>query len=174
MRVSLFVTCFNDTLFPQTGRAVVRLLEVSLIRVGKEEYARQNESFGLTTMRDKHVDIRGSTLRFRFRGKSGKSHDVDIRDERLARIVKQCQDLPGQELFQYLDEEGQPAGINSEDVNDYIRETSGEEFTAKDFRTWNGSREAILELLAAGPAESATDAKRKLAACRAVVWFSLP
>src|SRR2546423_2786685 len=119
--------------------AVVRLLELSLIRVGNDEYARENDSFGLTTMRDRHVRVRGRTLRFHFRGKSGKQHDVDIRDRRLARIVKRCQDLPGQELFQYLDEQGKRQDVHSGDVNDYLREISGEDFTAKDFRTWAGT-----------------------------------
>jgi DNA topoisomerase I len=118
---------------------VVRLLEVSLIRVGNEEYARQNKSFGLTTMKDRHVDVNGSSLTFRFRGKSGKWHEVDIRDGGLARIVKSCQEVPGQELFQYYNEEGKRDSISSEDVNEYLREISGTDFTAKDFRTWAGT-----------------------------------
>jgi DNA topoisomerase-1 len=125
---------------------VVRLLEVSLIRVGNPEYAKENDSFGLTTMRDRHVDISGARLRFHFRGKSGKWHDVDIRDRRLARIVKQCQDLPGQELFQYVDETGKRQDVKSGDVNDYLREISGQDFTAKDFRTWAGTVLAALAL----------------------------
>ncbi|HWI59016.1 MAG TPA: DNA topoisomerase IB, partial [Bacillota bacterium] len=104
---------------------VVRLLEVSLIRVGNEEYARENESFGLTTMRTRHVDVKGSSLRFHFRGKSGKWHHVQIEDRRLARIVKRCQDLPGQELFQYVNDDGERQTVSSEDVNDYLREISG-------------------------------------------------
>jgi DNA topoisomerase-1 len=120
--------------------AVVRLLEVSLIRVGNEEYARENDSFGLTTMRDRHVKIRGKKLLFHFRGKSGKWHEVDIEDRRLATIVKSCQDLPGQELFQYVDEEdGERKKIGSEDVNEYLREITRQDFTAKDFRTWAGT-----------------------------------
>jgi DNA topoisomerase I len=119
--------------------AVVRLLEVSLIRVGNDEYARDNESFGLTTMRDRHVDVNGSTIEFNFRGKSGKWHKVGIRDRGLAKVVKSCQDLPGQELFQYLDEEGKRQDVRSTDVNDYLREVSGQDFTAKDFRTWAGT-----------------------------------
>jgi DNA topoisomerase-1 len=118
---------------------LVRLLEVSLIRVGNEEYARENESFGLTTMRDRHVDVSGSTMRFHFRGKSGKWHDVDIQDRRLAKIVKSCQDLPGQDLFQYVDENGERKNVASEDVNAYLREITQEDFTAKDFRTWAGT-----------------------------------
>jgi DNA topoisomerase-1 len=118
---------------------IVRLLETSLIRVGNDEYARENESFGLTTMRNRHVDVNGSTLHFRFRGKAGKWHEVDVRNSRLAKIVRSCQDLPGQELFQHIDEEGQPHDIHSGDVNDYLRDISGSDFTAKDFRTWAGT-----------------------------------
>ena len=118
---------------------VVQLLEKSLIRVGNEEYAKTNDSFGLTTLRDKHVDVKGSTLRFEFRGKSGKRHSVGVNDRRLARIVKQCRDLPGQELFQYIDDDGRRQHVNSADVNAYLREITAEEFTAKDFRTWSGT-----------------------------------
>lgn len=119
--------------------AVVRLLETSHIRIGNEEYARENESFGLTTLRDRHVDVNGSTLRFHFRGKSGKSHLVAVHDRRLARIVKNCQDLPGQELFQFLDDDGSRRSVGSSDVNEYLRQASGQDFTAKDFRTWAGT-----------------------------------
>jgi DNA topoisomerase I len=118
---------------------VVQLLEKSLIRVGNDEYAKTNNSFGLTTLRDKHVDVKGATLRFEFRGKSGKHHTVDVNDRRLARIVKQCRDLPGQELFQYIDDEGVRQDVTSSDVNDYLKEITGEDFTAKDFRTWSGT-----------------------------------
>jgi DNA topoisomerase I len=117
---------------------VVQLLERSAIRIGNEEYVRANGSFGLTTLKDKHVDVRGSTLRFEFRGKSGKRHSVSIDDRRLARIVKQCRDVPGQELFQYLDE-GRRRKIDSGDVNEYLKQITGEEFSAKDFRTWSGT-----------------------------------
>jgi len=119
--------------------ALIQLLEVTHIRIGNVEYARQNGSIGLTTMRDKHVAITGETLRFEFTGKSGVKHDVGLRDKRLARIVKKCQDLPGQTLFQYLDADGQKHAITSADVNDYLREVTGEAFTAKDFRTWTGT-----------------------------------
>src|SRR5260370_28732521 len=118
--------------------AVVRLLETTLIRVGNEEYARENDSFGLTTMRSRHVDIAGATLRFRFRGKSGKEHEVAISDRRLARVVRACRELPGHELFQYVDESGKRQAVGSADVNDYLRAVTGEDFTAKDFRTWGG------------------------------------
>jgi DNA topoisomerase-1 len=141
---------------------VVRLLEVSLIRVGNEEYARENASFGLTTMRERHVDVEGSVLRFHFRGKAGKWHDVDIQDRRLARIVRQCQDLPGQELFQYLDEQGERQPVNSEDVNDYLREISGQDFTAKDFRTWAGTVLAAFALREFQQFDSQAQAKRNI------------
>lgn len=139
--------------------AVVRLLEVTLIRVGNEEYARQNKSFGLTTLRNRHVSVSGSTLRFRFNGKHGKAHEVGIRNRQLARIIKRCQDLPGQELFGYLDEEGQQQTIGSGDVNEYLREISGSDFTAKDFRTWAGTVLAALALREFGPPESDAQAK---------------
>ena len=131
---------------------VVKLLETTLIRVGNKEYAKQNNSFGLTTLRDQHVDVDGSTLRFEFRGKSGKEHSVEIHDRRLARIVKQCRDVPGQKLFQYLDADGQRQSVGSEDVNAYLRETTGEEFSAKDFRTWGGTVLALSALLEIGAA----------------------
>jgi DNA topoisomerase-1 len=118
---------------------VVRLLEKSLIRVGNEEYAKENKSFGLTTLRDRHVTVRGSRVKFQFRGKSGVRHSVSISDRRLARIIKSCRDLPGQELFQYLDDNARPCTIGSGDVNDYLREIANEDFTAKDFRTWAGT-----------------------------------
>jgi DNA topoisomerase I len=118
---------------------VVQLLEKSLIRVGNDEYAKANRSFGLTTMRNKHVDVKGSTLKFQFRGKSGVEHSVDVNDRRLARIVKQCRDLPGQELFQYIDDDGNHQDVTSQDVNAYLKEITGEDFTAKDFRTWAGT-----------------------------------
>ncbi len=116
--------------------AVVQLLEKTLIRVGNDEYARDNQSFGLTTMRNKHVKVSKSTLRFRFRGKGGKSHDIAFSDVRLARIVKRCQELPGHELFGYIDDDGKVQDIGSADVNEYLREVTGQDFTAKTFRTW--------------------------------------
>lgn len=141
---------------------VVRLLEVSLIRVGNEEYARDNDSFGLTTMRDRHVDVNGSTIEFHFRGKAGRWHKVDIRDRRLAKIVKRCQDLPGQELFQYLDGEGKRQDVKSTDVNDYLREISGEDFTAKDFRTWAGTVLGAMALREFERFDSKTQAKKNI------------
>src|SRR5436305_14576245 len=118
---------------------VVRLLETTLIRVGNEEYARTNRSFGLTTLRDRHVEVEAGTVHFAFRGKSGVRHHIDVHDARLARVVRRCRDLPGQELFQYTEEDGSTRTVDSADVNDYLREASGEEFTAKDFRTWAGT-----------------------------------
>jgi DNA topoisomerase I len=142
--------------------SVVRLLETSLIRIGNVEYARENRSYGLTTLRTRHVTVEGARLRFEFRGKGGKRHTVDVSDRRLAAVVRRCQDLPGHELFQYLDEDGQRQAIDSADVNDYVREIAGEEFTAKDFRTWGGTVLAALALAAPDPEES--DAKRRLTA----------
>lgn len=141
--------------------AVVRLLDETLIRIGNEEYARQNESFGLTTLREEHADVEGTTIHFHFRGKSGKQHEIDVRDRRAAAVVKRCQDLPGHELFQYA-EDGVPRTIESSDVNDYLREVTGEEFSAKDFRTWGGSVIAAGALLALGKAESETQARKNV------------
>jgi DNA topoisomerase-1 len=118
---------------------VVRLLEETRIRVGNEEYRKENGSFGLTTLRNRHVDVIGSEVRFTFRGKSGKQHRVELHDRRLARIIKRFLEIPGHELFQYMDDNGEVKAIESADVNDYIREISGEDFTAKDFRTWAGT-----------------------------------
>jgi DNA topoisomerase-1 len=125
---------------------VVRLLESTLIRVGNAEYARENKSFGLTTIRHDHVEVNGTELAFEFRGKSGKLHKVTTRDRRLARIVRACQELPGQELFQYVDAEGVRHDVDSADVNAYLQEITGEPFTAKDFRTWAGTVLASLAL----------------------------
>lgn len=118
---------------------VTRLLETTFIRVGNEEYARTNRSFGLTTLKDRHVRVDGAKIRFRFRGKSGKEHEITLANRRIARLVKSCQDLPGQDLFQYVDENGEPQPIDSGDVNAYLREVAADDFTAKDFRTWAGT-----------------------------------
>jgi DNA topoisomerase-1 len=144
--------------------AVVRLLELTLIRVGNDEYARLNRSFGLTTLRDRHARITGTSIRLRFRGKSGQQHEVGLRDRRLASVVRRCQELPGQELFQYVDADGNVRDVASDDVNEYLREVSGGDFTAKDFRTWAGTVLAYRALRALEPADSATDAKRKVVA----------
>jgi DNA topoisomerase I len=138
---------------------VVRLLECTCIRVGNEEYTKANRSFGLTTLQDRHVEISGSNLRFEFRGKSGKVHQVDLNDRRLARIVQRCQALPGEDLFQYVDDDGVRQSIGSGDVNDYIREISGQEFTAKDFRTWAGTLLAVAALTDVGAWSSQRQAK---------------
>jgi DNA topoisomerase-1 len=141
---------------------VVRLLETTLVRVGNREYARANSSFGLTTMRDRHVNVSGSTLRFHFRGKGGKRHAIDLNDRRLARIVKRCQDIPGYELFQYIDDDGQRQTIESADVNAYLREIAGQDFTAKDFRTWAGTVLAALALQEFEAFDSEAQAKKNI------------
>jgi DNA topoisomerase I len=141
---------------------VVQLLERTFIRVGNEEYARENKSFGLTTMQDRHVDVKGSKMRFRFRGKSGIKHDVGVTDRRIARIILKLQDLPGQELFQYVDENDEVCAITSQDVNDYLREITGEDFTAKDFRTWSGTMLAAIALNALGAFETKKQAKANI------------
>jgi DNA topoisomerase I len=143
--------------------SVVQLLERTLVRVGNGEYARTNESFGLTTLRDDHVQVQREKIRFIFRGKSGVPHDVTVEDRRLVRVVRHCLDIPGQELFRYLDESGNSRDVGSADVNAYIREISGGDFTAKDFRTWSASVLA-LEALAEHPFTSATQAKREVVA----------
>ena len=142
--------------------AVVRLLERTRIRVGNEEYARENRSFGLTTLRDRHVAVSGSKVVFTFKGKSGREHTVPFTDRRLAPIVKRCQALPGQVLFQYLDEEGKRRTLSSDDVNAYLKEITGEDFTAKDFRTWAGTVVAARELAGLAAADSETAAKKDI------------
>ncbi|MCJ2090110.1 DNA topoisomerase IB [Methylobacterium sp. E-005] len=143
---------------------VVHLLETTLIRVGNDDYARTNKSYGLTTLRDPHVRIEGSALSFRFKGKSGKIWDVSLKDRRVARIVKACQDLPGQELFQYIDADGTQRDVTSSDVNAYLREVTGEDFTAKDFRTWAGTVLAALALREFESFDSDAAAKRNVRA----------
>jgi DNA topoisomerase-1 len=142
--------------------AAVQLLEKTLIRVGNEEYARDNGSVGLTTMREKHTTIKGTTVRFEFRGKSGVGHAIDLQDARLVRIIKAMRDLPGYELFQYVDEDGRRQTIDSADVNDYLREISGQDFTAKDFRTWAGTVLAAKALAEVSTFKSSTEAKRNI------------
>ncbi len=140
---------------------VVDLLEETAIRVGNEEYARENDSYGLTTLQEDHVRVKGETIRFHFRGKSGKVHDIAVKDKRAARVIKAIQDLPGQQLFEYVDDEGTPHPVHSDDVNAYIKEIAGDDFTAKDFRTWEGTMSCALEL-AAIRAEGAGEAKKAL------------
>ena len=146
----------------QVLAAVVRLLESTLIRVGNAEYARQNNHFGLSTMRDRHVAVDGATLRFQFTGKSGVRHAVDLEDRRLAKIVKACRDLPGQDLFQYRDDDGNLHAIGSADVNEYLREAAGGDYTAKDFRTWAGTVLAAMALQEFEAFDSETQAKRNI------------
>lgn len=141
---------------------IVRLLDETNIRVGNAEYARENESFGLTTLENRHVEVSGSTLRFEFRGKSGKSHVAEVTDRRVARIVKRCQELPGHELFQYVDDTGERRDLESSDVNEYLHSVSGQDFTAKDFRTWGGTVVAARTLRELGGYDSETQAKHNI------------
>lgn len=144
---------------------VVRLLELTLIRVGNDAYAQSNKSFGLTTLRNRHVDVHGASVAFEFKGKSGVLHRATIHDRRLARIVRSIQELPGQRLFQYLDETGARHPVESRHVNDYLREITGQDFTAKDFRTWAGTI-AAAKALALQPAPATlTETRRVVTAC---------
>ena len=143
--------------------AVVTLLDLTHIRIGNEEYAQENQTYGLTTLRNEHVEVRGSAVRIEFIGKAGKHHLVDVRDRRLARIIKRCQELPGQELFRYI-AGGEPRCIRSDDVNDYLREITSRDFTAKDFRTWAGTVVAACSLWEAGTAESEPRARAQVVA----------
>jgi DNA topoisomerase-1 len=157
----------RDLALPGLPRAkvlatVVRLLETTYIRIGNEEYARQNASFGLTTLRGRHVSVNGSTVHFCFRGKSGKEQEVALDDARVAQVIRRCRDLPGQDLFKYLDADGSPQTIGSSDVNGYLREIADDDFTAKDFRTWAGTVVAALALRELPAAGSSTQAKRNI------------
>lgn len=142
--------------------AVVQLLETTLIRVGNTEYAKDNQSYGLTTMRDRHVELEGSRIAFHFKGKSGVNHTISLKDRRLANIVRKCRDIPGYELFQYIDEAGERQDVGSADVNAYLREITGQEFTAKDFRTWAGTVLASLALQTYESFDSEVQAKQNL------------
>ncbi len=148
---------------------IISLLEATVIRVGNEEYARENHSYGLTTMQNRHIAIDGSQMRFRFRGKSGKVHDISLSDRRLARMVQRCRDLPGQDLFQYRDDAGESQPIDSADVNEYLRCIAEQDFTAKDFRTWAGTLLAAEQLVPLRPADPAVPSKEVLVAAIAVV-----
>ena len=141
---------------------VIRLLDRTLIRVGNDEYARENKSYGLTTLRRRHLQVSGSSLRFSFRGKSGIEHNVALTDRRLARIIQRCQELPGQEIFQYLDAEGKRQAVSSDDVNERLREITGRDVTAKDFRTWGGTMHAAMALASMGAAASRREADRNV------------
>ncbi|MFC3458479.1 DNA topoisomerase IB [Massilia haematophila] len=141
---------------------IVYLLEATMMRVGNEEYARTNKSFGITTLRNRHVKVDGSDVEFRFRGKSGVYHKIHVHDRRLARIIRSSRDLPGQELFQYVDEDGDTHSIDSSDVNDYLRTITGEDYTAKDFRTWSGTVLAAMALQEFEKFDSETQAKKNI------------
>ena len=141
---------------------IVHLLELTMMRIGNEEYARTNKSFGLTTLRTRHVQVDGSAVAFHFRGKSGVRHDIRLSDRKLARVLQRMRELPGQELFQYIDENGERHGIDSGDVNDYLRELTGEDYTAKDFRTWSGTVLAALALQAFEQVDSQAQAKKNI------------
>lgn len=140
--------------------AIVAIMDSTGLRVGNEEYARQNDTFGLTTLRTRHARVSGSTVRLRFRGKTGRQYSIALDDKRLARIVKRCRDLPGEELFTYVDETGALCAVTSDDVNDYLRENAGEAFSAKDFRTWIGTVQCIAALTE--PASGHTDVKQRI------------
>jgi DNA topoisomerase-1 len=141
---------------------VVRLLDKTLIRVGNDEYARENNSYGLTTLRRKHVEVKGEQLNFTFRGKSGVEHTVSLSDRQLARIIQRCQDTPGHEIFKYIDTAGKRHPVTSDDVNEYLRKIAGREITAKDFRTWGGTMAAAVALHKMGPASSRREADRNI------------
>ena len=141
---------------------VVQLLETTLIRVGNDQYAKQNNSFGLTTMRDRHVDITGYKVRFEFTGKSGIDHEIELNDRRLATVIKRCQEIPGYEIFKYYDESGERHFVNSEDVNQYLQDITNRDFTAKDFRTWAGTLLAAIELHKLGGFDSQTQAQKNI------------
>jgi len=141
---------------------IVYLLEATMMRIGNEEYARTNKSFGLTTLHNRHVKVDGSEIAFHFRGKSGVFHDIELHDRRLARIIARTRELPGQELFQYIDKEGERHSVDSSDVNDYLRTITGEEYTAKDFRTWSGTVLAALALQEFEKFDSETQAKKNI------------
>jgi DNA topoisomerase-1 len=147
---------------PKVMATIVRLMETTYIRVGNAEYARENHSYGLTTMRGRHVQVEGSKITFKFQGKSGVHHTIDLQDRRLAKIIRRCQDLPGYELFQYIGDDGETHSIDSADVNDYLREVSGQEFTAKDFRTWAGTVLACVALQECDAFESESQAKKNV------------
>ncbi len=142
--------------------AAVRLLETTMMRVGNEEYAKANKSYGLTTLRNRHVKVQGGRIHFDFRGKHGLEHHIDLNDRRLAGIIKRLQDLPGQDLFEYLDEDGAVRSVTSEDVNDYLRDITGEDITAKDFRTWAATNLAAVALKELETFDSATKAKKNV------------
>lgn len=141
---------------------VVRLLETTLIRVGNHQYAKKNRSFGLTTLRDRHIEITGTKVHFEFRGKSGVDHQIELRDRRLANVIKKCQEIPGYEIFKYYDAEGDRSFVDSGDINEYLQQITEQDFTAKDFRTWAGTLLAAIELAELGEFDSETQAKKNV------------
>jgi DNA topoisomerase-1 len=142
--------------------AVLGTLERTLIRVGNEEYAEQNHSYGLTTLKDQHAKINGKKVHFEFRGKSGVKHEVDLDDPKLSEIIRRCRDLPGQELFQYVNESGEVCDVNSTDMNEYLRQISGGDFTTKDFRTWSATVLAACALCDLAPCKTAKEVKKNV------------
>lgn len=142
--------------------AIIEIMEQTMIRIGNDEYAEKNNSYGLTTIRNHHVDVKGKKIRFRFKGKSGKLHDVEIEDRRLAEIVRKSQELPGQELFAYETDEGSYIDVTSQDVNQYLKEITGEDITAKDFRTWGGTVQAAVQLAEMGPCQTKKELKSQI------------
>ena len=141
---------------------IVRLLERTFIRIGNEEYARENKSFGLTTLKNRHVKVKGAQVLFRFRGKSGRQHEVDVTDRKVAKVIAKCQDLPGQDLFQYVEESGEVREVTSQDVNEYLRQIAGQDFSAKDFRTWGGTVLAAIALSKQEEFQTKTQAKSNI------------
>lgn len=141
---------------------IIYLLENTMIRIGNDEYVKTNKSFGLTTLRNRHVDITGSMVSFKFRGKSRIEHEISLKDARMARIIKRLRDIPGQELFQYIDDDGARHSVNSSDVNAYLKQITGRDYTAKDFRTWSGTMHATLALRALERFENITQAKKNV------------
>lgn len=152
---------------------IIRLMEKTSIRVGNEEYKKQNGSYGLTTMQDEHADIEGSKVTFRFKGKKGVFHEISLKDKRLAKLIQRCKDVPGEELFQYVDNDGNHRSIGSGDVNTYLREITGEEFTAKDFRTWRGTLGAFEAFQSLGLFDTPTACKRNINRCYDLVAEAL-
>lgn len=159
--------------FEKVLALVIRLMEKTSIRVGNEEYKKQNGSFGLTTLQDEHALIEGAHITFHFTGKKGIQHDIHLKDKRLARLVQRCKDIPGEELFQYLDEDGAPHRIDSGDINTYLKNISGEDFTAKDFRTWRGTLGAFEAFRELGLFDSAAACKRNITHCYDLVAEAL-
>ncbi|WP_409050223.1 DNA topoisomerase IB [Siphonobacter sp. SORGH_AS_0500] len=152
---------------------IVQLMEKTSIRIGNEEYKKQNGSYGLTTMQDKHADIEGSKVTFRFKGKKGVYHEISLKDRKLAKLVQRCKDVPGEELFQYIDNDGNHKSVGSGDINAYLKNITGEEFTAKDFRTWRGTLGAFEAFQALGLFDTPTACKKNINRCYDLVAEAL-